>query len=110
MVTHDRYFLDKVCGDILELENGVMYHYRGTYDYYLEKRAERIATEMQRGVTLIDGTGWYTKKEGPILMVVAHKRESQQILRIVKDEDPKAFMTMNTVMGAYGKGFEQIKR
>ena len=45
MVTHDRYFLDKVCGDILELENGSMYHYRGTYDYYLEKRAERIATE-----------------------------------------------------------------
>ncbi len=45
MVTHDRYFLDKVCGDILELENGAMYHYRGTYDYYLEKRAERIATE-----------------------------------------------------------------
>jgi uncharacterized membrane-anchored protein YitT (DUF2179 family) len=75
-----------------------------------EKVAERIATEMQRGVTLINGTGWYTKKEGPILMVVAHKRESQHILRIVKDEDPKAFMTMNTVMGAYGKGFEQIKR
>ena len=45
MVTHDRYFLDKVCGDILELEKGAMYHYRGTYDYYLEKRAERIATE-----------------------------------------------------------------
>ncbi|MBQ6726173.1 MAG: ABC-F family ATP-binding cassette domain-containing protein [Bacteroidales bacterium] len=45
MVTHDRYFLDHVCGDILELEKGAMYHYRGTYDYYLEKRAERIATE-----------------------------------------------------------------
>ena len=74
-----------------------------------EKVADRIANEMQRGVTMINGTGWYTKNEGPILMVVAHKRESQQILRIVKDEDPKAFMTMNTVMGAYGKGFEQIK-
>ena len=74
-----------------------------------DKVADRIANEMQRGVTVINGTGWYTKREGPILMVVAHKRESQQILRIVKDEDPKAFMTMNTVMGAYGKGFEQIK-
>ena len=72
--------------------------------------ADRIANEMHRGVTVINGTGWYTKHEGPILMVVAHKRESQQILRIVKDEDPAAFMTMNTVMGAYGKGFEQIKR
>ena len=75
-----------------------------------EKVADRISNEMQRGVTVINGTGWYTKKEGPILMVVAHKRESQMILRIVKDEDPKAFMTMNTVMGAYGKGFEPMKR
>ena len=75
-----------------------------------DKVAERISTEMMRGVTMINGTGWYTKHEGPILMVVAHKRESQQILRIVKDEDPKAFMTMNTVMGAYGKGFEPMKR
>lgn len=75
-----------------------------------EKVADRIANEMQRGVTVINGTGWYTKKEGPILMVVAHKRESQMILRIVKEEDPKAFMTMNTVMGAYGKGFEPMKR
>ena len=74
------------------------------------KVAERIGNEMHRGVTLIKGTGWYTKREGDILMVVTHKRESQQILRIVKEEDPKAFMTMNTVMGAYGKGFEQIKR
>ena len=75
-----------------------------------EKVADRISNEMQRGVTVINGTGWYTKKEGPILMVVAHKRESQMILRIVKEEDPKAFMTMNTVMGAYGKGFEPMKR
>ena len=75
-----------------------------------EKVADRIVNEMHRGVTMVNGTGWYTKHEGPILMVVAHKRESQMILRIVKEEDPKAFMTMNTVMGAYGKGFEQIKR
>ena len=75
-----------------------------------EKVADRIVNEMQRGVTVINGTGWYTKKEGPILMVVAHKRESQMILRIVKEEDPAAFMTMNTVMGAYGKGFEQIRK
>ena len=72
--------------------------------------ADRITNEMHRGVTVIKGTGWYTKHEGDILMVVTHKRESQMILRIVKDEDPAAFMTMNTVMGAYGKGFEQIKR
>ena len=75
-----------------------------------EKVADRIGNEMHRGVTMINGTGWYTKHEGPILMVVAHKRESQMILCIVKEEDPQAFMTMNTVMGAYGKGFEQIRK
>lgn len=45
MVTHDRHFLDQVCNDILELENGKLYHYRGKYDYYLEKKAERITNE-----------------------------------------------------------------
>lgn len=43
MVTHDRYFLDRVCGLILELDNQSLYAYRGNYQYYLEKRQERIA-------------------------------------------------------------------
>lgn len=41
MVTHDRYFLDHVCQDIIELDNGQLYHYRGTYDYYVTHKAER---------------------------------------------------------------------
>ncbi len=45
MVTHDRHFLDQVCNDILEIENGKIYRYRGKYDYYLEKKAERITNE-----------------------------------------------------------------
>lgn len=45
MVTHDRHFLDQVCNDIFEIENGNLYHYRGKYDYYLEKKAERITME-----------------------------------------------------------------
>ncbi|MBO4655975.1 MAG: ABC-F family ATP-binding cassette domain-containing protein [Bacteroidales bacterium] len=45
MVTHDRHFLDQVCNDILEIENGNLYRYRGKYDYYLEKKAERISNE-----------------------------------------------------------------
>lgn len=73
-----------------------------------EEVANRITNEMHRGVTLIKGTGWYTKHEGDILMVVAHKRESQYLMRIIKEEDPEAFMSMNTVMGVYGKGFEHL--
>ena len=41
MVTHDRYFLDRVCNHILELEDGKLYHHTGNYAYFLEKRAER---------------------------------------------------------------------
>lgn len=45
MVTHDRYFLDNVCQDILELDNAQLYHYDGTYNYYLEKKSEREHNE-----------------------------------------------------------------
>lgn len=45
MVTHDRYFLDHVCQDIIELDNSRLYNYRGTFDYYLEKKAEREYNE-----------------------------------------------------------------
>ena len=41
MVTHDRYFLENVCNHILELENGQLYHHKGNYSYFLEKREER---------------------------------------------------------------------
>ncbi|MCQ2286430.1 MAG: ABC-F family ATP-binding cassette domain-containing protein [Bacteroidales bacterium] len=43
MVTHDRHFLDRICNEIIELENGALYHYKGKYDYFLEKKAERMA-------------------------------------------------------------------
>lgn len=45
MVTHDRYFLDNVCQDIIEIDNSQLYHYRGTYNYYLDKKAEREYNE-----------------------------------------------------------------
>lgn len=49
MVTHDRYFLDRVCSDIIEMDANTIYTYRGNYSYYLEKREERIAaSESQR--------------------------------------------------------------
>lgn len=45
MVTHDRYFLERVCNEILELDHGKMYKYKGNYSYYLEKKEERIQLE-----------------------------------------------------------------
>lgn len=45
MVTHDRFFLERVCNEIIELDNGKLYQYKGNYSYYLEKKEERIAAE-----------------------------------------------------------------
>ncbi|MGC6428876.1 MAG: ABC-F family ATP-binding cassette domain-containing protein [Flavobacteriales bacterium] len=56
MVTHDRYFLDRVCNQILELEDGILYHHKGNYNYFLEKRNERVAainTEISKANKLM---------------------------------------------------------
>ena len=55
MVTHDRYFLERVCNEILELENGQLYSYKGNYAYYLEKKEARLeleATELHKSKLL----------------------------------------------------------
>ncbi|MBR5147171.1 MAG: YitT family protein [Bacteroidales bacterium] len=72
--------------------------------------ADRVGDEVHRGVTMIKGTGWYSKKESEIVMVVVRKIESQRVIRIVKQVDPAAFVSVNTVMGVYGKGFEMMKK
>lgn len=72
--------------------------------------ADRVGEEIHRGVTMIKGTGWYSKKESEIVMVVVRKIESQRVIRIVKQIDPAAFVSVNTVMGVYGKGFEMMKK
>ena len=46
MVTHDRYFLERVCNDIIELDHGKLYRYKGNYSYFLQKKEERIALEQ----------------------------------------------------------------
>ena len=77
-----------------------------THDY--EKMAQAIVDNVHRGVTLIDSQGWYSKKESKIVMVVCRKRETAMILKFVKTIDPEAFMTVGSVMGVYGKGFQAI--
>lgn len=79
------------------------------FSKHAEAIADRIVQETGRGVTCIKGTGWYTKTENSILMVMVKKMESQQLFRIIKDEDPEAFVSLNTVMGVYGKGFDVIR-
>lgn len=71
--------------------------------------AEYINTEGIRGVTLLDGSGWYTKEKTKIVMSVVRKKETSAIFRKIKQIDPNAFITMGSVMGVYGQGFEKLK-
>ena len=58
--------------------------------------ADMVGEEVHRGVTMIKGTGWYSKTESDIVMVVVRKTESQRVIRIVKQLDPSAFVSVNT--------------
>ncbi len=62
-----------------------------------------------RGVTVLDGSGWYTKRERKVLVVMAKKRESANIFRIIQSVDPDAFVSQSKVIGVYGEGFDRIK-
>lgn len=71
--------------------------------------ADRITKELQRGVTALDSTGWFTKQKGKVLVILVRKSESNMFYRIIKETDHKAFISVANVMGVYGEGFEQIK-
>ena len=73
-----------------------------------EAIADAINHEAHRGVTIIDGKGWYSKKECKIAMVVCRKRDAATILKIAHRIDENAFCTMGSVMGVYGQGFEAL--
>ena len=71
--------------------------------------AERIANDIGRGVTLLDGKGWYSKEDISVLMVVVRRYEASTVFRAVKEIDPEAFISVANVMGVYGKGFDPIR-
>lgn len=72
--------------------------------------ADSIVSDIGRGVTLINAQGWYTKQESKIIMVVARKTDINMIYKIVKAIDRDAFVSVGSVTGVYGKGFDQIKK
>lgn len=74
-----------------------------------EEIADYINKNASRGVTVLDGTGWYTKEKVKVVMTVVRKKESSLIFRKLKEIDPEAFISMGSVMGVYGQGFDKIK-
>ena len=78
-------------------------------DEFLEEIADAINNEANRGCTVLDGTGWYSKQSVKVLLVMCRRIESVTIYRIIKSIDPDAFITQANVNGVYGKGFDQMK-
>jgi uncharacterized membrane-anchored protein YitT (DUF2179 family) len=74
-----------------------------------EELQDHIINVARRGLTVLPGQGGFSGEPVNVLMVIARKSESHIILRIIKQIDPEAFITMGSVMGVYGKGFDTIK-
>ncbi len=74
-----------------------------------EQIADAIGSQVKRGVTLLDGWGWYSKKDQKVLLVIARKRDKVEIMRLVKAIDPNAFISIAKTQGVYGKNFDTIK-
>ena len=75
-----------------------------------EAIATRISNELERGCTVMEANGWYSKQRKPVLLVMAKKYERRDIYRIIHHEDPDAFVTMSNVEGVFGEGFDKIKK
>ncbi|HCC85034.1 MAG TPA: hypothetical protein DEQ06_00305 [Porphyromonadaceae bacterium] len=71
--------------------------------------ASHVNSELNRGCTVLEGTGWYSQQPQKVLIILARKTESTSIFRLVKRIDENAFISQSNVVGVYGKGFDQMK-
>jgi len=71
--------------------------------------ANAIGTQMNHGVTILDGHGWYTGQQMKVLCILARKNESVNMFRLIKMIDPNAFVSQSAVIGVYGEGFDEMK-
>lgn len=74
-----------------------------------EAIADMISHEKNRGVTLLNAEGYYSKKETRVLLVLVRKYELQPLMKRIKDIDANAFMSVTNALGVFGNGFEDIK-
>ena len=71
--------------------------------------ANAIGTQMDHGVTILDGHGWYTGHQMKVLCILAKKNESINMFRLIKMIDPNAFVSQSSVIGVYGEGFDEMR-
>lgn len=81
--------------------------------YIVSNKYEEIANEVSdkvgRGVTVLNGKGWFSKEERILLFILAKKRERTIIMRLIRHIDPNAFVSVSNVEGVFGEGFDKIK-
>ena len=71
--------------------------------------ADSITHDLNKGVTVLDGKGWYTQTPTEVLMVITRKTDLNLLLRYIKAIDANAFLSVSSVNGVYGQGFDTIK-
>ncbi|MDD4746323.1 MAG: YitT family protein [Salinivirgaceae bacterium] len=71
--------------------------------------SSHLGENMHRGITLLSAQGWYTKVDTKVILVVTRKHELPNVFQIIKSIDPDAFISVASVMGTFGKGFEKIR-
>lgn len=71
--------------------------------------ADHIINKMDRGVTVLKAQGWYTKSDKNVLLILINQAQLSELSRVIKDLDPRAFMSISPTRNVYGEGFEEIK-
>lgn len=75
-----------------------------------EEIATQVNQKMERGVTVLYGEGFYSKEKRQVLLILAKKFESRALFALIRQIDPRAFVSMGNVEGVFGEGFDKIKR
>ncbi len=76
---------------------------------HIHELGDYINKEMGRGVTALKAVGWYTQEDRQVLMVMLRKTELPELVKVVKDLDPKAFVTVVPANNVFGEGFDEMK-
>jgi len=79
------------------------------FSEHYEKIADHIVNNMERGVTMLRAKGWYSKKDREVLLILISQKEFPSLSRMIKETDPRAFMSVSPTNNVYGEGFDEIK-
>ena len=103
--------LTTVCSTVLDLY--IAGSKQSVQVFILSKKyaeiADMITHDLHRGCTVLNGQGWYTKQETYVVMVLTRKSDLNMLLKMIKNIDSNAFLSVATVTGVYGQGFDAIK-